>query len=131
MKLVPWYPKGMLVEPGLVAVWIKPGEVTEREWLESLADRVQTMAEKAGPRSSRHASKVLGMPGGDPEDAGQNLVLGNLNLRTFFNCSVIDESPFPAIAEFDEAAEIAMQEVDNLLDWVECAAAFVSGHDLL
>jgi hypothetical protein len=113
----------------LLAVRISPGLVTEKEWLEALADRVQELAEKAGPKASRQASKALGMPGGDPEDAGQNLVLGNWNLQEFLRAAVIDKKVFPAKAEYDPEALKALQET-NLQEWVDLAASQVSGSDL-
>ena len=113
----------------LLAVRIKPGLVPEREWLEALADRVQELAEKAGPKASRQASRVLGMPGGDPEDAGQNLVMGNWNLQEFLRVAAINKDPFPAKAEYNPEALKALLET-NLQEWVDLAAAQVSGSDL-
>ena len=52
-------------------------------------------------------------------------------IRWVINCSVINEPPFPAVAEFEENAQSALEEVEELGDWVSRAAAFVSGHDLL
>ena len=126
--MVAWSPQGMSAPLELLAVRIKPGKVSEREWLEALADRVQELAQKAGPKASLQASKVLGMPGGDPEDAGQNLVLGNWNLQEFLR--VASKDPFPAKAEYNPEALKALQET-NLQEWVDLAAAQVSGSDLL
>jgi len=131
VELVPWCPKGMLASPGLIAVWVKPGAITESEWWEALVDRVTVLAEKAGPEQTLQACRALDTPMAQPDWAGECLVRENWNLRSFINCSVIDESPFPAVAEFEESAQSALEEVEDLDDWVSLAAAFVSGHDLL
>ncbi len=69
----------MSVPLELVAVKMPPGPVTERQWWEALADRVQELADKAGEQGTSQACKALNVP--EPEysnQAGQSLVLHNL-----------------------------------------------------
>lgn len=127
VELVAWAPKGMSVPLELIAVQLPPGPVTERQWWKALTDRVQELANKAGEKETDQACKALSVP--PPKylhQAGQCLVLHNLNLRTHMNLAILDESPWPAtVTENDpEIQEILANQ--TLLDWVEHARALVS-----
>lgn len=131
MALVAWSPEGYLAPTTLLAVMLPPGPVTERQWWEALADRVTKMAVEAGPEATLQACRDLGLPEtNNPKEAGQFLVLGNLNLRTHLNCAVIDEDPFPAtVGERDQEAHEIIKETD-LETWVESALSLVSESSL-
>jgi hypothetical protein len=119
----------MLAPIELIAVKIKQGEVTQREWVEALADRVSRMAlELDDPdEAAVWASRVLDLPeAGNPRYLGQALVTDNWNLLEHFNLAVIDGSPFPAtVSESSEDAEYALEHSDFAL-WVELARSMVS-----
>lgn len=130
MALVAWAPKGMAAPLELIAVRINPGQVTEREWIEALADRVQELANKAGAVETMQACRNLDVPEPEEiEEAGQALVLNNLNLRTNLNLAMPAKHPFPATAgepaqELKDALEL------ELSDWVEQALSLVSASSL-
>ena len=127
--LVAWAPEGMLASPELIAVMIKPGVVTENDWLEALADRVSRMAlaEVDPEEAAEWSRRVLDLPeAGNPRYLGQALVTDNWNLLEHFNLAVIDGSPFPTtVVEPSEIAEAALEDSDFAL-WVELARAMVS-----
>jgi hypothetical protein len=115
----------MSAPSALLAVKIKPGQVTEREWLEALADRVQELAEKAGPEETLQASQMLDLPPTSPESAGEYLVLGNWNLQEFLRASATKKHPFPAKAQYNPDAVPALEI--NLSQWADLAASQVKG----
>ena len=129
MALVAWAPEGYSAPIELIAVKIKQGEVTQREWLEALADRVSRMAlaEVDPDGAAVWAIRFLDLPEtGNPRYLGQALVTDNWNLLEHFNLAVIDECPFPAaVGEPSEDAEYALEHSDFAL-WVELARAMVS-----
>ncbi len=129
-KLVAWSPQGYLAPMELLAVMLPPGPVTKNQWLDALADRVSKMAVEAGIEATEEACQVLdlAMPN-EPEEAGQFLVLGNLNLRTHLNCAEIDKDPFPATVSHDQDAQEAIEET-NLEMWTDLARAMVSASSL-
>lgn len=131
MALVAWSPKGYAAPIELLAVKIKPGQVTERQWIEALADRVTQLAIEAGEETTLQACRDLELPETDnPQEAGQFLVMGNLNLRTHLDLAVIDKPPFPAkVGERNPEAQQAIEETD-LSRWVESALSLVSASDL-
>jgi hypothetical protein len=125
MALVAWAPSGMLAPIELLAVNINSGPVNESDWLGALADRVTELAIKAGAKATRQACRGLGLPETEnPSEAGQYLVLGNWNLKTHLNLTVIDESPFPANAEENEHAREAI-DITDFESWVEQASLLV------
>lgn len=130
MALVAWAPKGMSVPMKLVAVKLPPGPVTERQWWEALADRVQELADKAGEQETMQACKALNVP--QPEylnQAGQSLVLHNLNLRTQMELAMPDKHPFPGVVT--EPSQDVKDALNlDLMDWVEQALSVVSESDL-
>lgn len=130
MALVSWSPPGYAAPPELLAVRIRPGKVTEKEWWEALADRVTQLATKAPKGQLQRACKALGLPTeDDPAQAGQVLVKGNLNLRTHLELAVLEDSPFPAQVRQDQIAHQALLETD-LQQWVDLALSQVNESDL-
>lgn len=130
-EFVAWSPKGYNAPIELIAVKIKQGKITQREWWEALSDRVNELAVQAGEQATLQACRDLGLPEtDDPSEAGQYLVLGNLNLRTHLDLAVIDKPPFPArVGERNPEAQQAIDETD-LASWVEHAWSLVSPSSL-
>jgi hypothetical protein len=127
--LVPWTPPGISAPIELLAAKVPAGSVTEREWVERLADRVTEMAQKEPPEMTTWACRVLGLPETDePGAAGEYLVMGNWNLQAHLNRATYQD-PFPATAKPSEAAARAIAETD-LERWVDLAAATVSPSSL-
>ena len=127
---VAWRPKGS-VEIGLVAVRIRPGDITEVMWLQALSDRVSEMAlAESDPIAAVRAAawKMDCLAPRSPEDAGQFLVKGNWALHEHFKNQMnsSDGAAFPEKVEFgDESAQEAMQDTD-LAMWVDMAIALCS-----
>ena len=129
MATVAWSPDGYLAPTELLAVRVPQGPITQRQWWEALADRVTELAIEAGPQPTQQACRSLGTPlTSNPQEAGQFLVLGNLNLRTHLNLAM-QRDPFPATAKANPQAEQAVNETD-LESWVELALSLVSESDL-
>lgn len=125
---VAWSPPGISAPTALLAVMIPPGPVTERQWLEALADRVtqMVMLEPGPAEAAESAAKYLDLPTPEsPEATGEYLVMGNWNLKEYLRCSVLDGNPFPAMANSDEDAASAIENSDFWL-WVELAKSTVS-----
>lgn len=131
MALVAWAPKGMSVPMELVAVKLPLGPVTERQWWEALTDRVQELADKAREQETMQACKALNVQ--QPEylnQAGQSLVLHNLNLRTHMDLAIFDEPPWPATVTENDPEIQEILEAQTLMDWVDHARSLVSSSDL-
>ena len=127
MSLVAWAPDGYAVSIELLAVKIKPGQVSERLWLEALSDRLGELAEKEGERVTNKACHALGVACTENLlQTGQLLVLNNLNLRTHINLAILDESPWPAIVTENDPEIQEILANQTLLDWVDHAKALVS-----
>lgn len=126
MTLVAWAPMGYSAPIELIAVKIKTGQVTEREWWEALSDRVNDLAIDAGEEQTRIACNELNVPMTEEiYQAGQSLVLHNLVLLTNLNLAVIDENPFPAtVGEPNEEAQEALEL--TLEEWLGYALSMVS-----
>ena len=132
MKKVSWAPPGVSAEWELIAVSVHPGKITKRQWLDALADRVTDMAMKEQPYLTEWASRVLGHDvghTGNPEEAGQFFVDGNLNLKEHLALAMLDGDPFPLVASEDVDAQAAIDGCDFEY-WVELARAFVSSSSL-
>ncbi len=130
MALVAWSPQGYLAPMELLAAKVPAGQITKRQWWEALADRVTQMAIEAGPEMTAWACRVLDLPEtDDPTEAGEFLVMGNLNLRTHLNCAILDGEPFPATATEQQEARAAIEETD-LETWTDLAASMVSASSL-
>lgn len=129
---VAWSPPGKSAPTALLAVMIKPGTVTEREWLEALADRVTKMVldDPQPEAAADEVSQMLGVPEPEsPKAAGEYLVTGNLNLQTFLGLAMDGMGSFPAQAsEMPEARE-AIEQTDLWL-WADIASSMVSASSL-
>lgn len=131
-KLVPWSPPGMSAPIELLAVMVPVGPLTERQWLEALADRVtQLVLDDPEPEAAAaEVAQMLGVPEPEsPKAAGEYLVTGNLNLRTFLSLSMEGLGPFPATASSDEEAKQAIEQTD-LWTWADLASSMVSESSL-
>jgi hypothetical protein len=130
MALVAWSPKGYLAPIELLAAKVPQGKITKRQWIEALADRVTAMAIKAGPEATLQACRDLSLPETDnPQEAGQFLVMANLNLRTNLDCVIVEGKPFPATAKNEPEAQEAIEETD-LESWTDLARSLVSESSL-
>jgi hypothetical protein len=125
---VAWMPKEPSCPAELVAVTVPPGLLTERLWWQALSERVRLMAVAAGPDATYQACRTLGPDVAwtrDPDEAGQCLVEGNLNLRIRLR-TAMKTTQFPvSVAEGDPDALAAIEESD-LQGWAELAAAELS-----
>jgi hypothetical protein len=128
MKKVAWAPFGISAELELIAVMVQPGNITETQWIDALADRVTEMAIQEKPVLTSWACHALGTDVGDtdnPRHAGRYLVSGNFNLREHFSVAMYDGNPFPCVAEEKENARHAIENSDLEL-WVELARAMTN-----
>lgn len=129
MAMVAWSPNQSSAPMELIAVMVKPGKVTRRDWLEALSDRVSKMATEAPPGSVQEACAMMGLPTtDDPSEAGQYLVEGNLNLQTHLDLSMESEFPMQTGMPKLEAKQ-AIEETD-LMTWAELASSMVSASSL-
>lgn len=119
MKSVLWRPE-MNLPSELTMVQTKPGKLTRNQWLEALADRVQSMvmASEDPALWMRLAAKEMDLPTLEPKAAGQLLVLHNLALQTAFNLH--DLETWPAVAK-NNALEPEI--LNDLESWILAAAA--------
>ena len=129
MAMVAWSPNQSSAPMELIAVMVNPGTVTRRLWLEALSDRVSKMAMEAPEGSVQQACAMMGLPTTDsPDEAGQYLVEGNLNLQTHMDLSMEAEFPMKAAMQNPEVKQ-AIEETD-LMSWAELASSMVSGSSL-
>ena len=128
--LVAWAPQGYSAPIELIAVRIKQGKVTEREWWEALSDRVSQLAIEAGEGQTMAACNALDVPMTEElYQAGQSLVLHNLVLIQALDLNLIDENPVPAVvSESSEEAEEALTL--TLGEWAGHALSMVSTSSL-
>lgn len=132
MKKVAWAPPGVSADWALIAVFVRPGPITRRQWFEALAERVTDMAVNEQPSLTKWASRALGNDVGyteDPEEAGQFFVDGNWNLREHLSLVMFEGDPFPCVASENFDARNAIEECDFEY-WVELARAFVGPSSL-
>lgn len=130
MALVAWAPEGYNAPVELLAVKIKPGKVTEREWREALSDRISALAIKEGEQTTALACRELNVPMVEElYQAGQSLVLHNLVLRQALDLNLIGKNPFPStVGEPDQEVKDALEL--SLMDWVDQALSLVSESSL-
>jgi len=123
MTLIAFTPNDFMADAELISVWIEPGIIDERRWINALAARVTrlALAENDPVEASIYACKTLGLHiQENPHQIGEALVTHNLELRAQLNC-LIQNDPFPATAiNSDENARQAMEETD-FDRWVELA----------
>lgn len=131
MTLIAWSPEQAAAPMELLAVMVKPGVLTERDWAEALADRVTKLAREASPADLVQACAAMGLPTeDDPNQAGNVLVMGNWNLRTHLNLALAESSPFPVtISSNNPDAQEAIEQTD-LTTWVDLALSQVSESSL-
>ena len=129
---VAWSPPGISAPIELLAVMIPPGQVTERQWLEALGDRVTQMVldDPQPEAAAEDVARMLDRPTPDsPQAAGEYLVTENFNLRTHLNLATEGLGPFPGQAsEMPEARE-AIEQTDLWL-WADIASSMVSTSSL-
>ena len=130
MALVAWAPKGYEAPLELLVAKLPPGQVTKAQWWGALSDRIADLAVKAGEQETAQACHTLGVPMTNRlEEAGQSLVLHNLQLRTSLNLAMPEQSPFPAtVGEPSQEMKDALKL--DLMEWVELASSVVSGSSL-
>jgi hypothetical protein len=130
--MIAWYPEEIVAPAELTVVLVPKGELSQKEWVEALSDRVNSLVEKEEDplEAANEACRNLSLPEVDSANqAGDALVRYNLNLLT--NLNVLQkEDPFPAkVSEEKPAARQALKDV-NLANWVELALSQVSVSDL-
>ncbi len=128
MKKVAWAPPGISAALELTAVFVRPGPITESQWLDALADRVTDMAMKEDASLTSWACRALGADVGgtdDPRYAGEYFVSGNWNLQTHLSIALHDGNPFPCVAQEDKDARYAIENSDFEL-WIELARSMTS-----
>lgn len=124
--LVAWTPR-ILAPAELISVMVTPGKVSRKTWLTALADRVSSMvmAEEKPYELASWACKVLDVPPStEPTYVGDNLVLHNLNLQTWFNCSMEEEWDSEVVIS-DPEALYAIENCDFAY-WVDLAKEYIS-----
>ena len=128
----PWYPEKIVAPPELTAVSAPKGQLSEKDWIEALSDRVSDLAlkEENPLEAANEACRRLELPSVDnPNQLGDALVKYNLNLRTFLSVEQ-RENQWPAqVNEPSEPAKQALKDVD-LESWVELALSQVNASDL-
>ena len=128
----PWYPEKIVAPPELTAVSVPKRQLSEKEWIEALSDRVSNLAlkEEKPLEAANEACRRLDLPGVEnANQVGEALVKYNLNLLTFLNVEQ-RENQWPAkVSEPSEAAKQALKDVD-FQSWVELALSQVNASDL-
>lgn len=125
-----WVPSGIAAPPALLAARLPPGEVTERQWLVALGERVTALAQASGDRDLLiSACQALGVtPPQEFGAAGEALVLKNASLRHYFRVAVSHGPPFPAMVHgLNPQVERLLKETD-FSAWV-LLALYVTGED--
>lgn len=125
-QMVAWCPPG--VERELGSVLVRTGAVlTDPDWWEALAARVQTLVDKADDpeRAAQWAARSLGVP--QPEEvyqAGECLVTHNWDLWTRLRLLTHARTdPYPAKVEQDDPAAREAMEDSDLEQWINLALA--------
>ena len=128
----PWYPEKIVAPPELTAVSVPKGQLSEKDWIEALSDRVSDLAlkEENPLEAANEACRRLDLPGVDnANQVGEALVKYNLNLLTFLSAEQ-RENQWPAqVNGPSEPAKQALKDVD-LESWVELALSQVNASDL-
>lgn len=119
MKPALWRPE-MSLASELTMVEIKPGSVTRNQWMDALADRVQSMilASDDPAMWMKVAAKEMELPQLAPKAAGQLLVTHNLALQTAFNLN--DLQTWPAVAM---NMDMEREFLNDLESWILAAAS--------
>ena len=132
MQTILWTPPGL--ESSLAGVSVPPGQLTEGQWWEALADRVERLVlqEPDPQQAAEQAAKALGMVAPDyPAQAGQCLVARNLDLRHAMTAAMLAANQqFPVTVRTPApGAEQALKRTD-LASWVDQALSMVSESSL-
>jgi hypothetical protein len=126
--MIAWYPEEIVAPPELTSVLVPKGELSQKEWIEALSERVSNLAEKEEDplEAANEACRNLNLPEVDnANQLGDALVKYNLDLLTNLNV-VQKEDPFPAkVSEEKPLARQAIKDV-SLANWVELALSQVS-----
>jgi hypothetical protein len=126
--MIAWYPDQIVAPAELTSVLVPKGELSQKEWIEALSDRVNELVlkEENPLESANEACRNLNLP--EVESAnqlGEALVKYNLDLITNLNV-VQKDNQFPAkVSEEKPEAKQAMKDV-SLANWVELALSQVS-----
>ena len=131
--MIAWYPEEIVAPAELTVVLVPKGELSQKEWIEALSDRVNSLVEKEEDplEAANEACRNLSLPEVDSANqAGDALVRYNLNLLTNLNVAQ-RKNQFPArVREESQPAKEALQSV-SLAEWVELASSQVSVSDLV
>jgi hypothetical protein len=104
------------------------GQVSEKDWIEALSDRVNELAlrEKNPEKAANQACLKLDVVQPNQlNQLGQSLVSANSVLLTYLNVAILDKNPFPSVVkEANEELEQMYKEVDLNL-WVDLALSQV------
>ena len=126
--MIAWYPEEIVAPPELTAVLVPKGQLSQKEWIEALSERVSKLAaqEEDPLESANKACQSLNLPEVDnANQLGDALVKYNLDLLTNLNV-VQKDNQFPAqVSEEKELARQALKDV-SLANWVELALYQVS-----
>ena len=126
--MIAWYPEEIVAPLELTSVLVPKGELSQKEWIEALSERVSSLAEKEEDplEAANEACRNLNLP--EVESAnqlGDALVKYYLDLLTNLNVLQKDNQ-FPAkVSEEKPAARQALKDV-SLANWVELALSQVS-----
>ena len=129
--MIAWFPEKLSAPAELTSVLVKPGQVSQNDWVNALADRVSNLAlkEENPLESANEACKQLNLPPVDnANQLGDALVKNNLELLTYLNVAEI-QNQWPAQVKPSEDAKQALKET-NLESWVELATSQVNESDL-
>jgi hypothetical protein len=126
--MIAWYPEEIVAPLELTSVLVPKGELSQKEWIEALSERVSSLAEKEEDplEAANEACRNLNLPEVDnANQLGDALVKYNLDLLT--NLSVLQkDNQFPAkVSEEKPLAKQALKDV-SLANWVELALSQVS-----
>ena len=134
MTLVAYCPKGILAPVELLAVMVPVGVVTKKIWKEALSDRISDMVElEPNPQdAAEEACRALDCPiCYEPNQLGQFIVGGNMNLMTWINNSIVsEEDPFSGYAADDDPKALEAIQNTNLEAWVNHAQYLMTGSRL-
>ena len=126
--MIAWYPEEIVAPAELTSVRVPKGELSQKEWIEALSERVSQLAEKEEDplESANEACRNLNLPEVDnANQLGDALVKYNLDLLT--NLNVVQKvNQFPTqVSEEKPLARQALKDV-SLANWVELALSQVS-----
>ena len=126
--MIAWYPEEIVAPPELTSVLVPKGQLSQKEWIEALSQRVSNLSSKEEDplESANRACRSLDLPEVDnANQLGDALVKYNLDLLTNLNV-VQKQNQFPTqVNEEKELARQALKDV-SLANWVELALSQVS-----